>query len=737
MKPDLSLKVNAFLVAVAVIILGQAAYSYFNINAFQSSHVSTIREKAQSAGQNLKNDLEYVLDIGISLERIARLEDNLENILSDLPEVEFMEITDTMGYTLFFADHDQALDIEPGTRQSDFVHKPYLSELSRKGLTPQDTDISLPLKAQGEVQGHINIHISGSVIHSQSRQIMWDMLTVMFTSLLLTFEFLTFFVIYYISHPLSVLRRDISRSYPRLMPVDRDRYASLGEISVLADYYNSIVKKQAERFASGLRGFLPDLSQGFSAPPRQQTEKISGLLQNLEGPESSRPAASPDALQKIRVCLQKVNTYWSDLAISLEGGSRLHAPAAGRDEASGPIPYSLIRPLIFLFIMADGFSLSFFPMYVDSLYEPVLGLSREMIIGLPIAAFMFTMAVSMPLAGAMTDSRGWFIPLIIGLLLNAAGHFLTAMAQDILWLIVFRCLAAVGLGVVFMCCQRFVIDNTSLKARSMGMAGFLAAFFSGDICGTVIGAMLAERIGYANVFYVSAIFTCLALIFAVLVFRGDFRPAKPESLGGFGLPFKASQLFQVFRDREFAAVLWLQAIPAKLVLVGFLFFFVPLYLNSIDALQSNIGRVIMCYGICLVFAGPLISHLFPQIYLRKYFILLGGLITAGAMLSFALFSGFIPILVMVIMLGIAHSFSVSSQASVISETDIVKKLGPGAGMGIYRFWERAGNVAGPLVMGFLIARVGYESSVVLFGILTLVSSILYLGFLIRRNWISH
>ncbi|RQD72903.1 MFS transporter, partial [Desulfonatronospira sp. MSAO_Bac3] len=122
---------------------------------------------------------------------------------------------------------------------------------------------------------------------------------------------------------------------------------------------------------------------------------------------------------------------------------------------------------------------------------------------------------------------------------------------------------------------------------------------------------------------------------------------------------------------------------------------------------------------------------------RKYFILLGGLITAGAMLSFALFSGFIPILVMVIMLGIAHSFSVSSQASVISETDIVKKLGPGAGMGIYRFWERAGNVAGPLVMGFLIARVGYESSVVLFGILTLVSSILYLGFLIRRNWISH
>ncbi|RQD77924.1 MFS transporter, partial [Desulfonatronospira sp. MSAO_Bac3] len=121
---------------------------------------------------------------------------------------------------------------------------------------------------------------------------------------------------------------------------------------------------------------------------------------------------------------------------------------------------------------------------------------------------------------------------------------------------------------------------------------------------------------------------------------------------------------------------------------------------------------------------------------RKYFILLGGLITAGAMLSFALFSGFIPILVMVIMLGIAHSFSVSSQASVISETDIVKKLGPGAGMGIYRFWERAGNVAGPLVMGFLIARVGYESSVVLFGILTLVSSILYLGFLIRRNRLS-
>lgn len=737
MKKDLhlhlNLKINVFIVAVAVIILGQAAYSYFNINSFQSSHVNTVREKSVSAGQNLGQDLEYVLEMGIDLERISRLENSLAQVLENLPEVEFMEITDPRGFTLFYADHQTADSFEPGSRESDFVHKPYASKLAEKGLSPEDTDVALPLEVNNQLQGYINIHISGSVIHAQTRQIMWDMLTVMFTSLLLTFEFLTFFVIYYISHPLNILRQDIARNYRRLLPVDRQSYSALSEISVLADYYNAIIRRYAQSFKVGLQGFLPDLSRGLSRSPGEQSTRIAGLMREVDKQESSgKPVQPAGTGQGLKNCLSKIRSYWEELALKLEGRD-INKPSAysPEDASSSFVPYSLIRPLIFLFIMADGFSISFFPMYVDSMYEPIPGLSREMVMGLPIAIFMLTMAIAMPLAGSMTDFRGWFRPLIMGLLLNAAGHLMTALAQDIIWLILFRCLAAVGLGMVFMCCQRFVIDNTSLKTRSMGMAGFLAAFFSGDICGTVIGAMLAERIGYASVFYFSALFSLLALVFAVLVFRGPFRPAVPEKTRPIGLPFKPSQLFQVFRDREFAAVLWLQAIPAKLVLVGFLFFFVPIYLNNIEVLQSNIGRVIMCYAICLVFAGPLISYLFPQEYLRRYFILVGGLITAGAMLSFAFYSGFVPILVMVIMLGIAQSFSVSSQASVISETRIVKKLGAGAGMGIYRFWERAGNVAGPLLMGLLIAIVGYEHSVVILGAFIMACNLLYLAFIIK------
>jgi predicted MFS family arabinose efflux permease len=79
------------------------------------------------------------------------------------------------------------------------------------------------------------------------------------------------------------------------------------------------------------------------------------------------------------------------------------------------------------------------------------------------------------------------------------------------------------------------------------------------------------------------------------------------------------------------------------------------------------------------------------------------------------------------MLGLAHTFSVSSQAAFITETRVAKAMGEGVGMGLFRFWERVGNVAGPLVVGGLISRLGYESAMVVLAAFLLVASLGYLA----------
>ncbi|MFW5908004.1 MAG: MFS transporter [Desulfosalsimonas sp.] len=735
MKADLSLRVNIFIIAAVVVILGQSFYSYFNLRSFQASYISTLQDKGRYVGGFLSDDIRYVLDLGIALNNISGLEESLKTTLGDIPEAGFIEIVDTQYNLLYRADHKGAEKTQSGTRKGSFLLKPYARELSGIGLSPADTDISIPLKSEQELRGYINLHISGGAIQQKSRQILWDMLTVMLVSLLLTFELLTFFVVYYIKHPLDVLRRDIASHFSRYRLVDSDKYKALGEIRVLADYYNAVIKHHLGAFSLGAdqkRAFA-DTRQKLKKSFVRQNANIDDLSRKINGHydiEPVCPKPSTAGTDRLKDCLAETKKYIHRLG-QVIGGQRsedrsLRGPDAGRD-MSGVIPHSLIRPLVFLFIMADGFSLSFFPMFVDSMYEPFLGLSREMIVSLPMSAFMLVLAISMPLAGELTDSRGWYRPLVLGLVVNAAGHVLTAMAQDITQLVAFRVLAAIGFGIVFMSCQRFVIDNTSPRSRAMGMSRFLAAFFSGDICGIVTGGMLAERIGYAPVFYISALFSGLALIFLFIVFRGSFRPLPPKASSDAGLPFSGFQLVKVFKDMEFSALVWLQAIPAKLALVGFLFFFVPLYLNSIEALQSNIGRVIMCYSICIIFIGPMVSYLFPGEHLRKYLVGAGGLITAFAMLSFTFTAGLLPLVIIVIMLGIAQSLSVPSQAAIISETRAVKQIGAGTGMGIYRFWERAGNVTGPLLMAFLIARLGYEDSVVALGYIILVCSLLYLG----------
>ncbi len=109
------------------------------------------------------------------------------------------------------------------------------------------------------------------------------------------------------------------------------------------------------------------------------------------------------------------------------------------------------------------------------------------------------------------------------------------------------------------------------------------------------------------------------------------------------------------------------------------------------------------------------------------------MLTGPSMISFHFFQGLGGILFIVMTMGVAHTFSVSSQASFITETAFVKKVGPGAGMGIFRFWERTGNVAGPLLMGSLITTTGYERSIMIVGIISVLCSLLYFIMIISET----
>ncbi len=739
MRLNLSIRIWVFLIVVSIIIAGQAIYSARNIESFQQAYLSTLQDKFAKLGGYFKDEVEYVLNLKIPLEKLIKIEDTLQEILEASPELEFIEITDMHGFVLFFADHRSIGRVEPGTRKSNTLDDRMTDRLHSLGLDTKATDTVLPVfyKRQHEQVGYINMRISPDLIVERSREILLDMVTVILTSLLITFEFLSFFVIYSISDPLRSVEKAIKGAVFNGTTVAPEAARNMGELEYICIRFNAFMRKFVVAF-----GPFIDLQHNV----KQNAGRLLDMADRLKADIHSRLLIGQEHLHIGVVKLLKkfegttlkfiesLNTFrgkiGSEAFDPLPRDRRSHARAATHHR----LPYVFIRPLIFLFVMSDGFCASFLPMFADTLYVPFWGISREVILGMPISMFMLFMALSMPFSGSLSDRVGWYPLLVSGILLNSMGLLLTAISITFWQLIVFRSITAIGFGMVYMSSQRFVIDRTTTYNRNMGMASFLAAFFSGDICGTVIGGMLADRIGYRNVFVVSCIISMLALLVCILILRGGKPVNATTQKNGKGT-FPLRNLFAALKDIEFFSIVFLQAIPAKLILIGFLFYFVPLYLRSIGTLQSDIGRIIMCYGVSLIFLGPFFSRFFDKKGFREIYIATGGMISGAAMLLFYFQSGFYPLLLIIVMLGIAHTFSVSSQASVISETRIVKKLGSGTGMGIFRFWERVGNVIGPLIMGTLITRVGYEQAVVILGWGSLITTMLYImviGFR-RRN----
>ncbi len=733
---NLSLRIKMFLIAVCIIVTGQIVYSYYNVKSFQHGYISSLQKKSEKLGGYLKRDVEFVLNLKIPLIKLKGLEKTLQEILRAAPELEFIEITDTQGYVLYYADHQSLGRIKPATQLSKMSDTATTQKLNLLGLTVKDTDTILPViyKRENKQVGNINMRLSAPLIAAKAREILMDMITVILTSLLITFEFLTFFVIYSISGPLEGVVNAMRRSIQSLSPLSKKEFLFIKELNIVIERFNQFM----EKFSICLSPFLPiysgfpDLEDNVHKTVPKQARLIDAFLDGQMNTvnEWERPPLKA-ALVKMRgqmTALQdKVDSFADQLNTGVlaksESSTNDLADTCYEERPDNHLPYTYIRPLIFLFVMADGFTASFFPLFVDTLYEPLWGLSKDVILGLPISVFMFFLALSMVLGGSVTDRFGWRRPLLIGIFINAVGLMITSVSQDIFQLLLFRSVTALGFGIVFIACQQFIINNTTVKARTLGMATFLAAFFSGDICGTVIGGMLADRIGYTNVFVVSGVFAMFAFLFGILIFKKETH--EPSAHRHQRL-FTIKDVFGVFKDREFVSVVFLQAIPAKIALIGFVFFFAPLYLNRIGALQSDIGRLIMCYGLMLVFFGPLFSKYCDKASLRKYFIFVGGMLTGLSMISFYFIQGFGSVLFIVMMMGVAHTFSVSSQASFITETAFVKKVGAGAGMGIFRFWERIGNVVGPLLMGYLIAVTDYERSIMIVGIISVLCSLLYL-----------
>lgn len=351
----------------------------------------------------------------------------------------------------------------------------------------------------------------------------------------------------------------------------------------------------------------------------------------------------------------------------------------------------LVRPLAFLLLVSGYLSVSFIPVVMKELYEPLLGLAPSVVIGLPISAEMFGAFLSSLFIGHVIDRRGWRPAFLAGLAVFAAGSALSGLAASAVPFIVARGMAGLGYGAAWMGLRGLVAAGTSAGARQRGFSRLNAGIFAGQICGAVLGAMLAERLGFPMVFHLAAFLVVFTAAFALALMR-NVRPAFTASAG---TALERARNF--FLDRDLIAFLLLITIPSA-VCGMFLNYFLPVYAKGIGVSQGDIGRTFLAYGICIIYAGPLLIRWLGG--LRPVRMLsLASLLGVLGLAVFCVKASFATAVAAVVLLGVADSIGLVSQNTYFVNLPVALAFGSGKALSIFSAIKKVGQMVGPYAFG--------------------------------------
>ncbi len=385
---------------------------------------------------------------------------------------------------------------------------------------------------------------------------------------------------------------------------------------------------------------------------------------------------------------------------------------------------------LFIFCVAEELQKSFLPLFVAEHHQPSDLFDKSIMVGLPISCFMFIIAAVTPFAGALVDRYGARRLFMAGLLPALLGHLGCALATSGDQIVMARSVTALGYAVITISCQSYIAAVVSKENRAGGMAVFVGVLMAATMCGTAMGAILADWLGFKPVFLVAIALTLVAgglgwrmLGEPVAPAKQDAaadaapRPASAHAPGPAPRPSPLAPLARLLSNPRFVLIVLLCAIPAKIVLTGFLYLFVPIHLASLDASQSEIGRIMMLYSLIIIPISPLASR-FGDRCGRNLTLVIGATIASGlALLGLYQSASTATVLAVVALLGVSHAFLkapliVAAMEAAEASPEVSRTMA----MSLLRTLERVGSVIGPVAVAALLLRFEHQDAAAILGV---------------------
>ncbi|CAO3423889.1 MFS transporter [Azospirillum endophyticum] len=688
--PISALVLRLTIVTVAVLLLAAGAASWLSLRSFDPLFQPELARKAQTVGGLIGAQIDRGLGVRIPLNHMTGLDALLAAEVGRHDDIAYIAVTDPAGHIVAAAGKPLAgIAAVPAER---------LSGPADGRLVRGFVDVERPLlggtAAASEPAGALHVGVDSAFLAKASTDLALDVLSVVIVSVLLIFE---------------VLQLVVNLAMRRVLT-----------LRLLAD--------RAEE--GDFRATLP---------------AISGSLPG----QSTAMAASTDdrMLEKgIRAALDGVNARYAVLAARVaelrrrlgDDDPRVDRAEAGlavlasrfrfRDPASAsppPAPLNLVflRLPVFLFCLSEELSRPFLPAYAKSFAGEVPWLTPDMVVSLPITLFMLIWALSQPGGARFSERWGRARSFTIGALLGSVSLALTASAGSLFELMLWRCLTALGYGLVLITAQGIVVDHSTPRNRAAGMAMFIGALLAAGVCGPVGGGIIADQIGFRATFLLGAVLALgSGLSVSLLLLRG--RDGARAPAGAAPRPAMGSAL-PLFRDFRFSALMVLSAIPTKIASTAFLFCLVPLLLTADGATKAEIGRVQMMYFVAFILVSPLAASLSDRWQARRGFIAAGGIGTLASCLPIVATHALWGPPLAIALFGLSQALVGAPQLTLVSQIAREGGLQETAAIGWYRLIERLGGALGPVTAMAVAVATSYREAMLGIGLLCGASALLF------------
>lgn len=652
------LRTRILIITFALVIAAATLLSLRTHGLFEATLSPEITQKADTVAELATLDVERALGYGIPLERMVGVPAYLEQLLSSHHEIAYAAVMDPAGRVLFAAGENDA-EIAADLSQPAGIFA--LGSIDREIVWSGErrSVLSRAEGPDGVTAAVIGVGLDSRFIDRQFEDLAQDIFIVLLVALFLAFEMAVVLLTGRTVRPLNQLIAAVEEGGKGNLH-RRIAYRANDGIGRAVRHFNRLVRGLNERY----RRLVEDA--GHSPTLRARVDAIGARFGLTDGPVD-----------------------------------HFHIRAAITD----------VRLPLFVFVMAEELQKSFLPLYIASLDANVPWLSPQLMISIPISVYMATLALATPISGSWSDHYGPRRIFLAGLLVAIVGFLAAAAAQSVLQLIVARALGAVGYGMCTIAAQGFIVQVTSRGERTRGISVFVTVLMSASICGTAIGGILADRAGYRAVFVCAAALSLVAGLLALRMMGRAEAPAEERRR------LRLADLRIALANPRFLALVLFAAIPNKIVLTGFLFYAVPLYLAGLDVSEAVTARVMILYSLVIVLLGPWVSRVADERGYSWSLVVVGTLLSGLAMFLLAVRSDIYGVAGAVLAVAVAHAISISPQIALVPEICAaeIDKVGQTTVLGVLRMLERVGSVIGPMLVAAVALRYGYTASLMFVG----------------------